>query len=157
MKCQCEAEQCHGPRGCGNAAMTVVQTIYGPYNMCAACAKRLPAEYKSGHASENRGFMHSVDSKKSTTGDSRRARLHRALDHVLDRRGAKDGESLASFKKTVYSLLKPHGLGPNDDSTQRFGVRNSWGTDWGMQGYFTIPYTYLTNSNLASDFWMITK
>jgi C1A family cysteine protease len=42
-----------------------------------------------------------------------------------------------------------------DNATQRFKVRNSWGPDWGQGGYFTIPYAYLLNQNLSSDFWVI--
>ena len=42
-----------------------------------------------------------------------------------------------------------------DDSQQRFILRNSWGSDWGMKGYFTLPYAYLNDSNLSDDFWTI--
>jgi C1A family cysteine protease len=42
-----------------------------------------------------------------------------------------------------------------DESSQRFIVRNSWGTGWGIKGYFTMPYTYLLDANLSDDFWTI--
>jgi C1A family cysteine protease len=42
-----------------------------------------------------------------------------------------------------------------DDAQQRFLVRNSWGTGWGMQGYFTLPYAYLMDSNLSDDLWTV--
>ena len=44
-----------------------------------------------------------------------------------------------------------------DDSTKRFIVRNSWGDTWGMKGYFSLPYDYLANNNLAEDFWTIRR
>ncbi|HET9933843.1 MAG TPA: C1 family peptidase, partial [Polyangiaceae bacterium] len=42
-----------------------------------------------------------------------------------------------------------------DDHTQAFKLRNSWGVKAQEKGYFYLPYSYLTNSDLADDFWTI--
>ena len=38
---------------------------------------------------------------------------------------------------------------------QRFIVRNSYGESFGDKGYFTMPFDYVCNPNLADDFWVI--
>jgi C1A family cysteine protease len=42
-----------------------------------------------------------------------------------------------------------------DDATERFWVQNSWGTKWGILGFFSIPYAYFTNNNMADDLWTV--
>jgi C1A family cysteine protease len=42
-----------------------------------------------------------------------------------------------------------------DEPRQRFVLRNSWGTAWGLKGYFTMPYEYLLDGGLSDDFWTI--
>jgi len=34
-------------------------------------------------------------------------------------------------------------------------MRNSWGISWGIHGCGYLPWSYLTNSNLAFDFWTL--
>lgn len=42
-----------------------------------------------------------------------------------------------------------------NDAKQQFIVRNSWAATWGIKGYCMMPYAYLTDTNLADDFWTI--
>ena len=43
-----------------------------------------------------------------------------------------------------------------DIPPQSFIGMNSWGTSWGKKGFFSIPYSYITNPNLSSDQWVVT-
>jgi len=42
-----------------------------------------------------------------------------------------------------------------DDSKKCFLIQNSWGTDWGLNGKFWMPYSFLLNANECDDFWCI--
>lgn len=44
-----------------------------------------------------------------------------------------------------------------DTRKQWFICRNSWGQGWGDKGYFYMPFAYLTNRTLSSDFWLISS
>jgi C1A family cysteine protease len=45
-------------------------------------------------------------------------------------------------------------VGYNDDK-KLIKVRNSWGPGWGDNGHFYMPYDYITDPDLASDFYTI--
>lgn len=42
-----------------------------------------------------------------------------------------------------------------DQSRQAYIVQNSWGTSWGDNGFFYLPFEYMHNANLVSDIWTV--
>ena len=44
-----------------------------------------------------------------------------------------------------------------DDSKQAFRMLNSWGKDWGDNGLFWMPYSFITNTTYANDFWVLER
>jgi C1A family cysteine protease len=68
-----------------------------------------------------------------------------------------NGSGLMPYPAPGEQLLGGHAVlivGYND-STQRFIVKNSWGTSWADKGYFYMPYQVIQNTAMSSDFWVI--
>lgn len=60
---------------------------------------------------------------------------------------------------SAEKLLGGHAVVGIDWDKELDGIwcRNSWGPDWGDQSYFFLPKSYITNPQLADDFWVITS
>ncbi|UJR12129.1 hypothetical protein I4U23_016306 [Adineta vaga] len=60
------------------------------------------------------------------------------------------------YKSFLHSCL----IVGYDKNSQYFICRNSWGRNWGDQGYFYMPYEYISHSTLVNDrngLWSIMK
>lgn len=64
---------------------------------------------------------------------------------------------IVPMPKPDESVLGGHAVAAvgYDDGQQAFIVRNSWGAEWGDQGYCYMPYLYVCSPDLAADLWTI--
>ncbi len=129
-----------------------------PYRISRFSVKPPAASYKEA-------AQHQITSyQRLRTVDEMRACLAGGFPFVFGFTVYESFESQAVAKSGVVSMPQAGervvgghavlGVG-YDDAEKRFVVRNSWGAGWGEQGYFTIPYDYLADWQLASDFWTV--
>jgi len=72
-------------------------------------------------------------------------------------------ENFENFDASNVSMPLPEGeiIGGHavvavgySDERECFLIRNSWGKEWGMDGYFMMPYEFITSKH-CSDFWIL--
>lgn len=76
---------------------------------------------------------------------------------VFDSFDTKDTErtGVVPYPADSETMLGGHAILMCGYDEQFVYSRNSWGSTWGMRGYFTLPWDYVLNPDLAEDFWVI--
>jgi C1A family cysteine protease len=93
-----------------------------------------------GHAVAIVGYLPSLPAETMK-------KLHPFLAREVSEKVDKD----TCFEKVIEEILNI--LGQHKDSGY-FIVRNSWGADWGDNGYFYMPYEYV-EKKFANEFWIL--
>ncbi|MEA3211065.1 MAG: hypothetical protein QOE70_4122 [Chthoniobacter sp.] len=129
-----------------------------PYKLTAFARKPTPACYREG-------LRHTIASyHRLNKVDEMRACLADGFPFVFGFTVYEAFESEAVAKSGVLNMpqASEKTVGGHavmavgyDNAKKRFLIRNSWDTDWGQAGYFTMPYDYLADRDLSDDFWTI--
>jgi C1A family cysteine protease len=72
---------------------------------------------------------------------------------------ADSGDDMGYFKapKTFKDVVGGHAMliVGYDTKARTFTVMNSWGMEWGVNGFGQVPFEFITRG-FASDFWIVT-
>jgi C1A family cysteine protease len=139
------------------------ESIY-PYVIENALKKPVPAAYTAAHAYRNFQYYNvpqNLFAIKKCIADGSPVILGIAIYNSFESDECMKTGIVPMPKKDEEELLGYHciNLCGYDDTDKTFLLRNSWGTDVGLpkqRGYFKIPYQFVLDSALASDFWKIT-
>lgn len=119
--------------------------------------KTKPSDYVNTLAEKNKVDMYARVSQNLTALKSTLAQglpvvfgfgVYESFENI-----GKNGKAV--LPKKSESLLGGHAVVAVGYNKTHFICRNSWGDNWGDKGYFYMPYSYLTNPQLSSDFWTI--
>lgn len=126
-----------------------------PYNIRNLTAKP-PADYYNAAKKDLALHSYRVD---NTDGTSIRAALTLGLPVII---GFTVYPEMEGLNPTDYLLPMPNpGEEPigghavvicgHDDTRKVYTVQNQWGTDWGNEGFYEMPYDYVHNGDLTQD------
>lgn len=65
------------------------------------------------------------------------------------------GSGIVTIPGKTEKLLGGHAVLLVGHTSTGFIGMNSWGKNWGTDGFFEIPYDYVYNPDLAADFWTL--
>lgn len=77
-------------------------------------------------------------------------------DGFMSAETAKTG--IAKLPTKNESMLGGHAVAAIgwDDTINSVICRNSWGVEWGKNGFFYLPYEFFIDDDLSDDFWVLT-
>lgn len=131
-----------------------------PYDVAKFAKKPSAAAYKDARARKISDYL------RVMTLDGVRANLADGFPVVFGFSVYESFESAAVAKSGIVPMPKKteRMVGGHavlavgyDDKAKRIIVRNSWGTGWGLKGYFLLPYGYITDRGLSDDFWTVRR
>jgi C1A family cysteine protease len=138
----------------------VCSEVLWPYTISRFASKPTPSCYKAAKTHQITSYT------RLETTDDMRTCLAAGFPFVFGFTVYESFEStqvartgIAPLPKLGESTLGGHAVMAvgYDDARKRFLCRNSWGTQWGLEGYFWIPYAYLGDRRLSDDFWTIRR